>query len=78
MRSRGWRTKAGAAVGMLLAVAVLASSLWHPGGVPVTAVIFLLVGVATFGYLIWQLLTGRQGLVHRGPTKRRRRRLDRR
>jgi hypothetical protein len=68
----------GVVIGALVAVALPASSLWRPGGVPVTVLIFMLAGVAALGHLGWQLATGRQGLIHRGPTKRRRRRLDRR
>jgi hypothetical protein len=51
-------------------------SLWRPGGVPVYGVIVFLGGIATLCYLIWRLATGRDGMIHRGPTARRLSRLN--
>jgi hypothetical protein len=77
MKNRSGRV-AGVVIGVLVAVAIAASTAFTPYGVPVTVIVFLLLGVYGFGYLIWRLATGRDGLVHRGPTRRRRARLARR
>jgi hypothetical protein len=77
MRSRSGRV-VGYVIGGLVAVAIAASTAFTPYGVPVTMLLFLALGVFGFGYLIWRLATGRDGLVHRGPTRRRRARLARR
>jgi cytochrome b561 len=37
----------------------------------------MVAGLAYLGYLVWMLATGRVGLIHRQPTARRRRRLER-
>ncbi|HEY3686867.1 MAG TPA: hypothetical protein VGL93_27780 [Streptosporangiaceae bacterium] len=77
MKNRSGRV-AGVVIGVAVAVAIAASTAFTPYGVPVTMVVFLLLGVYAFGYLIWRLATGRDGLVHRGPTRRRQARLARR
>ena len=40
--------------------------------------VFFFAGIFGLGYLIWRLVTGRDGLWRRGPTRRRRDRQERR
>ncbi|MFB9834262.1 hypothetical protein [Actinoallomurus acaciae] len=68
------RRAAGYLTGVLIALGVAASGAVRPGGVPVTMLVFFFAGVFGLGYLIWRLVTGRDGLWRRGPTRRRRER----
>lgn len=69
---------AGYGAGVLIAAGIVTSAAFRPGGVPVTVLVFFALGILTFGYLIWRLVTGRDGLWRRGPTRRRLDRLARR
>ncbi|GLY73360.1 hypothetical protein [Actinoallomurus iriomotensis] len=73
-----FRRVGGYLTGALIAVGVAASGGFRPGGVPVTILVFFAAGVAALGYVTWRLVTGRDGLWRRGPTRRRRDRLERR
>lgn len=73
-----FRRAAGYLGGVLIAVGVAASSAVRPDGVPVTMLVFFFAGIFGLGYLIWRLVTGRDGLWRRGPTRRRRDRQERR
>ncbi len=72
------RQAAGFGGGVLIAVGIVASAAFRPDGIPVTMVAFFALGIFTFGYLLWRLATGRDGLWRRGPTRRRLSRLDQR
>jgi hypothetical protein len=60
----------------LLVILALIGS-WEPGAIAYT-VITLVGGLVYLCYLIWEIATGRIGLIHWAPTARRRRRLARR
>jgi len=70
-RARQIITAAAILVGILVLL-----YLWPPGDVPVWGVLVFFGGIAWVCFLIWKLATGRDGLIHRGPTARRPRRPD--
>jgi hypothetical protein len=73
MRRARQITIAAAATAILIGILFLLY-LWQPGGVPVWGVLAFSGGIAWICFLIWKLATGRDGLIHRGPTARRLRR----
>ena len=64
-----------AAVAVLVILGLIGS--WEPSAIAYT-VITLVGGFVYLCYLIWEIATGRVGLVHWAPTARRQRRLARR
>jgi hypothetical protein len=64
-----------AAVAVLVILGLIGS--WEPTAIAYT-VITLVAGFVYLCYLIWEIVTGRIGLIHRRPTARRQRRLARR
>lgn len=77
MRSGRFHRDIAYILGALIAVGLVASAAFWPGGIPMTALALLLLGIANLGYLIWRLATGRDGLIRRGSTRRRLARLER-